>query len=104
MGTACQNLVSEYDAFESMVAGMAAEHDSPVTQTWVREMQKTERLLELGRKSGVRNLKSVLGDDVEDGGIREDDINLDYRLLKSLTYAERGVRRMVKGLPEEQDM
>jgi hypothetical protein len=59
----------------------------------------------------LRNVKKVLGADVEDfvmGEADEDgdvdmeggeEVELNFELQKTLRYAERGVKRMVKGLP-----
>ncbi len=107
LNVACQSLIRECDAFETMVADMAGENKNPIAETWAREVQETERLLKLGHRIAVRRVKRVLGADGEDGteavdqggeGEREEG-GLGYGLLRSLRYAERGVKRMVKGLP-----
>lgn len=99
----------EYNTFETMIAEMAGEDKNPITETWTRDMEETERLLKLGHRTALRNVKQVLGaedGEGEDGDMEEaEDKNhaeLNYELLKSLRYAERGVKRMVKGIPKDE--
>lgn len=69
----------------------------------------------MGARVAVRNVKKVLGavvdgDDNDAEVKREDEMQegdgggqeLNYDLQKSLRYAERGVKRMVRGLPEDE--
>ncbi|KAF2247804.1 hypothetical protein BU26DRAFT_540758 [Trematosphaeria pertusa] len=109
VNTACQSLLVEYNTFETMIAEMAGEDKNPITETWTRDMEETERLLKLGHRTALRNVKQVLGaedGEGEDGDMEEaEDKNhaeLNYELLKSLRYAERGVKRMVKGIPKDE--
>lgn len=94
-----------------MIVEMAGEDKKPVTETWTREVEETERLLRLGHKTASRNVKKVLGaengeNDVEAGeeemrGGEMKGPDLNFELLKSLRYAERGIKRMVKALPKD---
>ena len=85
---------------------MASEQKTSIMDVWARDMKETERLLILGHKKAVRDVKKVLGVKTEEiegedwnvNGFQRDE-SRDYDLHKSLRYAERGVRRMVKGLP-----
>lgn len=113
-----KRLVAEYDRMERMINDATQDGEEPVMETWKQEVKETERLLEVGRRKALRDVKKVLGADVEDDrmdGIegsgrvieermdsneKESSDTLNYELLKSLRYAERGVKRMVKGLPK----
>lgn len=68
----------------------------------------------MGARVALRNVKKVLGADVQgddletaeqdsevrvEVSVEPEKMELNYDLLKSLRYAERGVKRMVKGLP-----
>jgi hypothetical protein len=112
VNTACKSLVSEYNAFEDMIAGMAEDNQSQVTKTWAQDVAETERQLRLGHKVALRNVKKLLGasngereteaaddEERENGGMKGAELN--YELLKTLRYTERGVKRIVKGLPRE---
>ncbi|KAL1600377.1 hypothetical protein SLS60_006762, partial [Paraconiothyrium brasiliense] len=113
---ACRSMLSEYDALEAMIEKLAGDNKNEVTEKWMKDVEKTERLLTLGHKTAVRHVKRVLGaetkgdnaeggqtlfDDAEGGekgiGVHEE---LNMELLGGLRYAERGIKRMVKGLPK----
>jgi hypothetical protein len=68
--------------------------------------------LNLGARVALRNVKKALGmprdDDVDEDGDEEmRDVEgeqvLSYEWQKSLQYVERGVKRMVKGLPDDEE-
>jgi len=110
VNTACQRLLSEYNSLEATLAGMAEDVNNTATERWARDVEETERRLRLGHKIAVRNVKRML-----DGKVKENDMDeeeaasgfvqkeLNMALHKSLGYAERGVKRMVKGLPQDAD-
>jgi hypothetical protein len=65
----------------------------------------------MGARVALRNVKKVLGADAEGGTDEDGDVDmegegktveLNYELQKSLRYAERGIKRMVKGLPVDE--
>jgi hypothetical protein len=109
--TAAEGLLNEYERLDKMIVDMRDEQADPVADTWHRELQSTEQQLQMGARVALRKVKKVLGaEEASDGpgdqelGENEDDRQeLNYELQKSLRYAERGVKRMVKGLPEEED-
>lgn len=113
VNTACKSLVSEYNTFEAMIVEMAGDNKNQITETWAQDVTETERQLRLGHKVALRNVKKVLGasdgengtgaadeEKLENDGMMAGELN--YELVKSLRYAERGVKRMVKGLPKDE--
>jgi hypothetical protein len=109
---ACRSMISEYDSLEAEIGELAGDNNNTVTEKWVEDIERTERLLKLGHKTAVRYVKRVLGaeahgdetlcDETEGQergiGVQEE---LNMELLQGLRYAERGVKRMVKSLPKE---
>lgn len=109
---AAQRLVGEYDRLDKMILGMRDAEPEGVAEAWIEDVEKTTRLLKIGAETAIRNVKKVLGADVEVDGItgtREESermdavekMELNYELHKSLHYAERGVKKMVKGLSQD---
>lgn len=112
VGVASQRVLSEYASFEKMVLNMRDETKDTVLHAWSRDLQETERLIDCGYKTALRNVRKVLdgkenqSSQFADEGKMEQEgkqpqENLDYGLLKSLRYVERGVKRMVKSLPKD---
>lgn len=110
--TASEALLDDYMRLDKQFTDMRSAQAEPVGETWHQELQETERQLKLGARVAVRKVNKVLGAAVEDDdddllregevqGAEEEEQKLNYGLLKSLGYVERGVKRMVKGLPEE---
>jgi hypothetical protein len=108
---ASENLVSMYTKHDAMLAEMAAEGQGQLSEKWTQDVAETERKLRLGYKVATRNLRKVLGAHVEREDEDEDEEmdgegmevgELNYEILRGLGYAERGVKRMVKGLPLEE--
>ncbi|KAF1969553.1 hypothetical protein BU23DRAFT_601505 [Bimuria novae-zelandiae CBS 107.79] len=103
---ACRSMLSEYRNLDAIIEDMAGDNKKPVTEKWMKDVEETERLLKLGHKTAVRNVKKVLYPDAEDAeeegekgiGVQEE---LNMELRDGLRYAERGVKRMVKGLPKD---
>ncbi|KAF2690131.1 hypothetical protein K458DRAFT_459163 [Lentithecium fluviatile CBS 122367] len=112
VNAACKSLISEYNAIEATIVGMGGDRQKKVTEKWARDVTETEGKLRLGHRVALRNVKKVLGANGETGtGADEEEQmegdglmtgELNYELLKSLRYAERGIKRMVKGLPKEE--
>jgi hypothetical protein len=105
-----------------MITDASAETEVPTTEPWQKKVQKVERLLDLGRKKAIRDVGKVL--DIEenhlqmkDGGENGDgeeaenvdahavegftNLNLNFELSRTLNYAKRGVKRMVKPIPHD---
>lgn len=113
---ASEALLHRYAELENKITGMADEQAEPRADAWHQELQEAEQKLQLGARVALRNVKKVLGAVVDDSGkdedlkqhavqeAEEDEQKLNYELQKSLCYAERGVRRMVKGLPEDDSL
>ncbi|KAF2649832.1 hypothetical protein K491DRAFT_697782 [Lophiostoma macrostomum CBS 122681] len=111
-----EDLLNEYGRIEKLIEDSKCGDEQPMADSWQQEAKDMERQLELGRKKAIRDVKKTLGADYDgerglehpegpDGaeeniGGKEND-TLDYELLKTLRYAERGVKRMVKGLPKD---
>jgi hypothetical protein len=98
-----------------MIANLRDEQPDPIADTWKQNVEETDRQLKTGARVALRNVKKVLGADVDnDGlGVMDEDgdvdmegegkkVELNYELQKSLRYAERGIKRMVKGLPMDE--
>lgn len=115
--TASEHLIGEYDRLEKAIASTRDAEPEGVAETWVEEVEKTARLLRIGAEAAIRNVKKVLGaevsvdgtevsvDGTEDRGLVEqmfgaEKTELNYELKRSLQCAERGVKKMVQGLPE----
>lgn len=115
---ASQGLIKEYERLNDMIMALQNEHSQPIADTWKHNITETEAQLKMGARVALRNVKKVLGADVrsedegremEDGHGDEDMMEvagneegkLNYELQKSLRYAERGIKRMVKGLPDD---
>ncbi|KAF2874597.1 hypothetical protein BDV95DRAFT_540162 [Massariosphaeria phaeospora] len=108
--------VSEYKRLEQIITTTAQDREQPITQMWEQEVQETERLIRLGHNSALRNVKKVLGADDGNGNMEEgakheagaggdgeqEEMALNYELERTLRYAERGVKRLVKGLPADE--
>lgn len=103
---ACATLTKEYAAFDELMETMAADERSAVLmKEWTRDIAETERRLRLGHRTAIRNVKKVLGaelDESEEEGQSEEGLNM--QLLQGLQYVERGVKRMVKGVPVDVQM
>jgi hypothetical protein len=110
---ASEGLIREYERLDNLSKDMQNEGPKPMIETWNQELAETERQLNMGARVALRNVKKVLGVEVEDDGRYEDgdenmrdaegEQELNYELQKSLKYAERGVKRMVKGLSGDAD-
>ena len=92
-----------------MIAKLREEQPDTIADTWKQDIEDTDKQLKKGARVALRNVKKVLGADVEHSLMTDEDgdvdmeggekVELNYELQKSLRYAERGVKRMVKGLP-----
>ncbi|KAJ4312909.1 hypothetical protein N0V94_007210 [Neodidymelliopsis sp. IMI 364377] len=112
--TSSEHLVAEYDRLDKLIESLRDAEPEGIAEKWTENVDKTARLLRLGAGTAIRNVKKVLGADIANGEVEEADENaermeglekmeLDYDFHKSLQYAERGVKKMVKGLPQEED-
>ena len=109
--SASEALVNEYQRLDGMIAKLREEQPAALVDTWKQDVEHTDQQLKKGARVALRNVKKVLGADVEDCVMAEADedrdmnveggeeVELNFELQKSLRYAERGVKRMVKGLP-----
>lgn len=105
-------LVAEYQRLDNMVKDMQDDTVAPIAETMNDELQEATRQLNLGARVALRNVKKVLGmprdADLDEGGDEDtQDVEgervLSYEWQKSLQYVERGVKRMVKGLPDDEE-
>jgi Skp family chaperone for outer membrane proteins len=111
---ASDGLSKEYERLNSTIKDIGEEYTEPVAEMWQQELRDTEQQLQMGARVALRNVRKVLGADVDMGkGADEDgeeqeqndgdaEHELNYELQRSLRYVERGVKRMVKGLPNEE--
>jgi hypothetical protein len=107
--SASEGLINEYRRLDGMIAQLREEQPDAIADTWKQDIENTHKQLKKGARVAVRNVKKVLGADAEDPVMTDEDgdvdmegdakVGLDYELQRSLRYAERGVKRMVKGLP-----
>jgi hypothetical protein len=113
--SASEGLVKEYQRLDDMIANLRDEQPDSIADRWKQIIEDTDRQLKMGARVALRNVKKVLGADVEGDGLggvdKDGDVDmegegkraeLNYELHKSLRYAERGVKRMVKGLPVDE--
>lgn len=109
-------LVGEYDRLDKIIIRMQEAEAEGVAESWTEESDKAARLLKIGAETAIRNVKKVLGADVEEGDAEgstlvEDgetmealeQMELNYGLHKGLFFAERGVKKMVKDLPQPEE-
>jgi hypothetical protein len=102
-------LLREYERLDKVFTNMRDEQTEPHADIWHQELQEAERQLQLGARVAARKVKKMLGADLESDGDEEilevegADQELNYDLHKSLRYVERGVKRMVKGVPKDED-
>jgi hypothetical protein len=112
--TSSEDLVAEYERLDKLIEGLRDAEPEGVAEKWTENVDKTARLLRLGAGTAIRNVKKVLGADIANDEAEEADENtermeglenmeLNYDFHKSLKYAEKGVKKMVKGLPQEED-
>jgi hypothetical protein len=112
--TASEDLLEEYIRLDDMIKDMHKQME-PLGESWNQDIEEVDRKLRLGAKVALRKVGKVLGVDKadedddgvmeegEEGGLGDGEVEGtegSYELQKSLRYAERGVRRMVKGLKE----
>ena len=110
--TASERLIEQYTQLDKTVAEMRGEQAVPLAETIHGDLQKANRTLQMGARVALRKVKKVLGVETGDGDDDEDEdmdgdtlveeTELEYELQRSLRYAERGIRRMVKGLRDEE--
>jgi hypothetical protein len=115
--TASEQLVGEYDRLDKMIVGIRDAELEGIAESWAWEVDDTARLLKIGAESAIKSVKKVLGADVEvddlEGSILIEEhgrkldalekMELNYELHKSLYFAERGVKKMVKSLLEPEE-
>lgn len=110
--TVSEHLVGEYDRLEKVIAGMRDAEPEGIAEAWTEDVEKTARLLRVGAETAVKNVKKVLGADVEADDAKDNrgeneetstvqEMELNYELKKSLYSADRGVRKMVQSLPQD---
>jgi flagellar biosynthesis GTPase FlhF len=110
--SSAEALLEEYERLDRMISNMRDEQTNPMAETWHQDLEDTKQKLEMGARVALRNVKKVLGAEVDDDATDMDgdedetlveDEGLNYELQKSLRYVERGVKRTVKGLPADED-
>ncbi|CBX94356.1 hypothetical protein LEMA_P121200.1 [Plenodomus lingam JN3] len=109
-----KGLVKEYEGLDGMISDMRSQQGDSVADTWKRKIRESEEQLRKGARVAARNVKKVLGADMSIDEAYKMEVdrkveiqqdkgdNLSYELQRSLRYAERGVKRMAKGLPFEE--
>jgi hypothetical protein len=105
-------LIVQYVRLDKTIADMRGEQAVPLAETIHGDLQEADRTLRMAARVAVRKVRKVLGietgeaDDDEDEDMEGDTLieetEMEHELQRSLRYAERGVRRMVKGLPDEE--
>ncbi|KAF2001842.1 hypothetical protein P154DRAFT_574520 [Amniculicola lignicola CBS 123094] len=111
----CGALVVRFAETENMIAGLQLKGgDKSSMQEWKNDLDETEGKLTLGYRVAMRKTMKVLGAEEVDGqsgkNSKEDaevedamkGVELNYDLQNGLRYMERGVKRMVKGLPVDE--
>jgi hypothetical protein len=111
-----RGLVSEYETISTKVRPVLPEQDRSIIVDWQNHFDNTVRLLGIGHKLALRDVGKVLnlneGNENEKVENTEDEdesgvgsafpwvkASRSVGLMLTLQYAERGVKRMAKGLP-----
>jgi len=111
-----RGLVSEYETISTKVRPVLPEQDRSIIICWQNHFDNTVRLLGIGHKLALRDVGKVLnlneGNENEKVENTEDEdesgvgsafpwvkASRPVGLMSTLQYAERGVKRMAKGLP-----
>jgi hypothetical protein len=108
MLSASEGLVKQYQRLDDTIGELREGQYEPIADTWKQDVEDTDRQLKMGARVALRNVKKVLGadadadEDVDMESEGDGKVELSFELQRSLRYAERGVRRMVKGLPIEE--
>ena len=113
-----RGLVSEYETISTKVRPVLPEQDRSIIVDWQNHFDNTVRLLGIGHKLALRDVGKVL--DLNEGNENENEkventededesgvgsafpwvkASRSVGLMSTLQYAERGVKRMAKGLP-----
>ena len=107
-------LVSEYETISTKSRPVLLEQDQSIIIDWQNHFDNTVRLLGIGHKLASRDVGKVLdlneGNENEKVENTEDEdesssafpwikVSRSVGLMSTLQYAERGVKRMAKGLP-----
>ncbi|KAF2739679.1 hypothetical protein EJ04DRAFT_559597 [Polyplosphaeria fusca] len=109
---ASNELLAQYKRVNNLAETTSPHSHHRIIERWQQGVKDTERLFGVGQRTAVRRVSKVLGiddamtrnEEPEEGIEMLEDL---YKLMpnselqKSLQYAERGVKRMVKGLPKE---
>jgi hypothetical protein len=106
------SLIDEYDRLDKISTSMHDGAQTEISETWKKEIEQTSENLKKGARTALRRVQKVLGAEVQgapvatsavDTDVDEDmdEVELNYDLQKRLKYVERGLKRMVKGLDEE---
>ena len=111
-----RSLISEYETMSTKVRLVLPEQDRSIIVDWQNHFDNTVRLLGIGHKLALRDVGKVLnlneGNENEKVENTEDEdesgvgsafpwvkASRSVGLMSTLQYAERGVKRMAKGLP-----
>jgi hypothetical protein len=113
---ASKDLMNEYVRLDMIILGMRDAEPECVAEQWTEEVERSATLLKIGADAALRNVKKVLGAEFEEGDVYEstlvedgetmealEQMELNYELQKGLSFVERGVKEMVKGLPEPEE-
>jgi hypothetical protein len=109
---ASASLIDEYDRLDKTITSIHDKGQIEISETWKGEIEETSEILKKGARTALRKVQKVLGAEVQgapemtgavDTSVDEDmdGVELNYELQKGLKYTERGVKRMIKGLDEE---
>ncbi|KAF2204544.1 hypothetical protein GQ43DRAFT_460694 [Delitschia confertaspora ATCC 74209] len=116
-----RNLIKEYEKMSEKVESAFPGREKDLTGAWQNDVEHTAKVLEIGHKRALRQIKKVLGIidvEIEGSGAESDGNELemvtdsqdlpsrehDLGLHRTLQYAERGIRRLTKGLPEDMEI
>lgn len=113
---ASKALRTTFEAAEPLIDNVSPPGTERMAQEWQADKEKVTRLLEVGEKGALRKIRKTLGLHTADVGEKNEDDQEEMRLFKNLSrfprgmtvgdtlgYAERGIKRVVKGLPADGD-
>ena len=106
-------MIDEYDELDKAITTMRDEGRTDISETWKEDIENTKENLRKGARTALSRARKVLGAEVqcapETSGVDADadedmeGVELNYELPKRLRCAERGVKRMIKGIDDEDD-
>lgn len=116
---ASRNLLKDYEDMSQKLSASSPKEEQQIADEWQKNVDHTSRILQIGYKKALKDVESIIGightetegdkdtemtDQQDDGEVEDGELmkrQCDTGLEKTLRYAERGVKRLAKGLPDD---